>query len=125
MGIEALASAAVLVFAVLLATLVEGAVEIVVGQALSILLRDYATDHPIRAWAGYGLQIFSIGVGIALIFTTSLDLVGFAAEICGFEIMPAVSRSITGFIVGRGASYVHDIFGLISGQKKKANGGVA
>lgn len=114
MALSVLTTAMVLGFSVLIATLIEGAVEILVGQALNIILRKYPPDHEAHLWKKWGLQAFSILVGIGVIFTMSLDIVGFAADFFGFEVMPTVSKIMTGFIVGRGASYVHNIFGLIT-----------
>lgn len=114
-----LLGAFVLGFALLIATFIEGAVEIVAGKAVKLALRPWPKDHIVHEWAGWGLQMLSIVVGIGVVFLTSLDIFGFAAEQFRFYIDPIMSKCMTGFIVGRGASGVHDIWKLIGNFKAK------
>ena len=111
---ELLVSAGVLFFSVLLATFVEGIIEILLGKALGIILRKYPAEDVARQWANYGLTVAGILGGVAIVWTTNLDLFGFAANLFGFEMMPAVSQTLTGVVVGRGSNYVHDIWKRIA-----------
>lgn len=92
-------------FAVVLAVIIEGLVE----MAKTII--DIVKGKDIEAGI---LTLVAMGVGLALSLAAQLQLLSFIASMFDQSIHPVADLILTGLIIGRGSSYVHDLWKRVS-----------
>ena len=97
-------------FAVALAAIIEGLVEI------AAKVYDVVTGGKVRALV---LTLVPILAGIGLAFAANLHLLGFVADLFEQSINPVVDVVLSGLVIGRGSSYVHDLWKRVQGLSGK------
>lgn len=81
--------------------------EIIVIMLVLAFLSESMTEYVFGTWlAGDGIKFISLAVGVGLALAYNVDVLSSALS---FECqVPYVGQVLTGLIVGRGASFVHD-----------------
>lgn len=93
-------------FAVVLAVIVEGLVE------MAKTIFDIVKGQDIQAGV---LTLVAIAAGLGLAFAAQLHLLGFIGSMFDQTIHPVADLILSGLVIGRGSSYMHDLWKRVQG----------
>lgn len=93
-------------FAIVLAIIVEGLVE------MAKTVYDIVRGQDIEAGI---LTLVAIAAGLGLALAADLHLLGFIASLFDQAIHPIADLLLSGLVIGRGSSYVHDLWRRVQG----------